>query len=199
MISNKKRAITQWSNLGVNFWPIYKCGTTTVLNHFQILSTGIQNINDEIKFKRSFAKQKVISPELALKNGLKNFTVVRNPWYRFCSMYKDMFIKRPKRGKKANISLDWSPIEFAQFLSNTSDADLDIHFKSQFIFVEPYVNDLEIIKLENINKWSLDIPAPQFNHHNTNHIDIEFNSDTKEIILNRYQKDFEFFNYFLTN
>lgn len=190
-----ERSITEWPELGLNYWSITKCANSSIKVHLHELSGN--TLANEFRGYRVNKKSlsKYISAETALSNGLINFTVTRNPYNRFLSAWRDLCIKRPERGIKAHIDVSWSPLQLAEYCLDKSDSDLDVHFRSQNWFVNKNIE--HIFQLENLHtQWCLDIPILKHHAHRTiDPADTKLCEKTKEIVNERYSVDFERFNY----
>lgn len=187
--------ITTWPGLELNYWSIIKCANSSIKVHLHELSGN--KLANEFKDYRINKKSlsKYISAEIALSNGLINFSITRNPYDRFLSAWRDLCIKRPQRGIKANIDVKWSPLQLAEFCLVKSDQELDVHFRSQDWFVDQKVE--HIFQLENLSRqWCLDIPILTHHAHKSSDlVDVKLCSEAKKLVKERYSVDFERFNY----
>lgn len=185
--NNLQHNVTMWEKLGVVYWGITKCASTTIKSHLCFFEYGIKEESINIH-RPKYAKY--IDP--IYKEGFFNFTIIRNPTDRFLSMYNDLFKTRQSRGKKASINLNWDINEFASYLSNVGDEDLDVHFKSQSSFIK----DQRIfkIKMENIKEeWCLKIPAPEKIIHKSNTYAMNggLTDTTLNLLEKRYSLDYK--------
>ena len=184
--------VTWWPNLNLNYWGITKCGNTKIRSHLFKLSTGV-----EYEISTAFEKENLsfIYRKKAFKNKCRNFTVTRHPLLRFFSAWKDLCKTRPRRGVKAGLDPSWSPLELAQWVEHMPDAAVDIHFKSQHWFV-PKQLDVEI-DLQSIQKnWPFDVAAPTSESvRPSTQIPFEIDDATAQIVMRRYQTDYERFGY----
>ena len=171
--------ISTYNNLKLNYWAITKCGNTTVKHHLYTLQNG-----KTFDVKKSIhihgrAGITYIKPEYALSNGFTNFTVTRHPYDRLLSMYKDLVLSRPKRGKKAGIEDVVTVDDLLEHIQSLPDKQRDVHFRSQSWFVP---NKLDyIIDLKNISNWSLPIPSISFVKHKS--------KNTQNLLLSKHQKN----------
>ena len=71
-----------------------------------------------------------------LKSDYLSFTVIRNPWERTLSVYKEKILRRlHKPYSDLGITQKMSLLEYAEFLHQINDQDADVHMKSQWIFI----------------------------------------------------------------
>jgi len=152
------------------------------------------------------------------------FTIARNPFDRLVSCYSDRcrsarhLLTNPKF-----VKLSWP--NFVRAVSKTPDDDSDHHFRSQHWFAQPFESyeNFHSFKLEEISEnWNeiltllkieneTKIPhrkksggrvrRHQNKNKNSNYINIpnikyqRYDAELKELVINRYKKDFEFFGY----
>lgn len=189
-IKHKNSNISCWHEWRLNFWGITKSANTSI----KTLLLNNKEINkDNCGQVHSLKEVSYISTCTALNNGYENFTLVRNPYDRFMSMYKDLVLKRPYlpikckyRTGRHNLSID-DFIEKVILLSN------DIHVRPQHLFLNE-AKEIKIFKLEQINKLEKFLKAKIPLTNKTNGT-IELTAAQKEIIFDKYQEDFEQFNY----
>jgi len=185
--------ITQWDDYKVNYWGIPKCGNTSI--KFMLMNKDknldYYNPNDWIHAEK---EAKYIDRKTALSNGYFNFTIMRNPYDRVLSMYKDFAIKR--KGK-IRISTD-SLFSFVNDLTRFGDhKGSEIHFRSQSYFIyEDYLLVDKIYHLED-TEYMVDNLSSICNYeftlqkiHYTKE-ELNLNQDLKDIISFKYKKDFE--------
>lgn len=189
----KERNITVWPDLRLNFWGITKCGNSSVKNHLYSLQNESADFDKDVNINSS-KYVKYISMHEALNNGYDNFTVVRNPYDRFKSMYSDLFHKRPARGIKAGINVDWNVDQFLDFLESKKENELDVHFLKQSTFINPSLMQY-IVKLEDMSSWDLSIPPPKVRSHQSGSNELTLTSEQKNRVYFIYKKDFEVFSY----
>ena len=156
--NTQERNISNWPNLGVNFFGIPKNAHTSVMTHLYRLEHREPDFDVGFDIhNQSKGHTKFISEEESVSNECVNFAIVRDPISRFLSMYKDLCLTRKKRGKTAGV---WGmdPDQFIDHLFKTPYHKLDIHFVRQVDFVPPYID--KIFKLESLNKdWNLGFPC----------------------------------------
>lgn len=197
---NPNKIVTKWDKLGVNYWAIPKSGNTSMKIHLWELQYGrkFESNPMDIHYNKTFSKDVVkISVSEANQSNLYNFTVCRNPYSRFKSMYKDLCTTRLERGRLAGCSPDWSIEDFCDFVINHDDPvnTLDAHFLEQHRFIDESRCDVSIFKLESLyDDWKLPFP-PMIRTSNRTEGIVELNDYTKESIYKFYREDFEVFGY----
>lgn len=142
-------------------------------------------------------KVNYISESQANSNNFFNFAIVRHPFLRFVSMYKDMFLVRPNKLQQMNLNIEWSAIEFAKYLNDTEDDQLDSHFKSQRAFLLGSGTDMVYFDLDSLTSLKTNFPKPMLHVHNTKQIPFEFNNldKLKTLIYTRYKDDYDILSY----
>lgn len=196
------RKITQWPTLRLNYWGICKTGFSsmvlTLINRSAPVLT-LEHLENEFKDKKWACFEDFgvtyITESQAASNGNLNFTVVRHPFARFVSMYKDLFIKRPNRGIKANIDPSWTLEHFAEWVQDKDDYDLDIHFKSQTSYLLGAPFDLMLFDLNNLSVSKSNFPRPLLRVNSTPGIKIENIEKIKSLVYERYRSDYNLLNY----
>lgn len=208
MLHSNKETIRQniltFPELGYNYWAINKNATSSLTKYFA-LQIGIK-INEEqhqdakIKLKH---QNRYISQDQALNNGLKNLTVVRNPFTRFESCYR-MF-KFPEddiqrfAASKARFDKNFSIQDFLLSIQKTWNfrkKQGNKHYWKQTWFVPDKSKIDHIVKLENLAKyWPSDLPIPT-EHLNTTDkkSNIQYKYD-KVLLSKMYKDDFVSFKY----
>ena len=197
----KRDNITSFPELGINYWGINKVATSTLVNHF-VLLTG-KHINVQVSSGqkgKSLSKTRAVSKEIAYTNGLINLGVVRHPEERFESCYRHF--KFPKDdvqavgGKKANFDPAWTADDFLDHIDRVFLAGRigNKHYSKQTWYIpEPGRLD-HIIKLERLTEdWPFVFPSPQFVSNPTTKVwNLKYN---KEKLHEIYQCDFDTFGY----
>lgn len=188
----KKLNISEWNDWGLNFWGITKCGNTSIKK--LLLKNNEKTIDDKAYRKFHAATHiKYINISTALNNNNINFTLVRNPYDRFTSMYKDLVLKRPDLPIKCKYRTGRQNLSIDDFIKDIILLSEDIHIKPQSSFLKG-ANNIQIFKLEEINKLEkfLNAKIPLLNKSDGK---IELTAAQKEVIFDKYQEDFEQFNY----
>lgn len=125
--------ISSWDSLKLNYWGLPKCGNTSIKYALAKASElKLQKVDDTCVWVHKENLTKYITPQQAIQNGFKNFTVVRDPIERFISMYKDIH-RREQLGRK--IGKNKSINTFLKYLEKTPDEKRDVHFRSQCYFL----------------------------------------------------------------
>jgi len=190
----KDRNITQWNNLKVNYWGITKCANSTIKTHLWELENKQQYVSTKDISIHGVDNLVRLTSKEALQSSNINFTVVRNPYSRFTSQYRDLVLSRKKVGRRAHIE-DMTINQVLDFLITTCDNQRDVHLKSQCAFVNH--NTVKVIHLENLDKeWFFDFPPPSFKKNITpNQEKIVLTKEQKDCIYRIYENDFLRFGY----
>ena len=188
-----KYNISQWNDLGLNYWGIPKCMNTAIkLALFQKCGKFDDVQIDPYDIGVDYHKEKLISyidPKTALNNNNINFTVIRHPYERSISLYKDFSLRRKDGSIEQHKNID----QFIAYLGTTNDQQ-NIHLRSQCYFIcdndrihstmnvhdERTIHDFLRplgIKIQVINK--------------TQELNITLTEKQKQIIQKRYRKDFD--------
>jgi hypothetical protein len=191
-----KYNITVWDSIGLNYWAITKCGNTSVKASL-LEKTGrqIKQIDGVDAWVHNEKNVKYISREQALSNGNMNFTVTRNPYDRFVSMFKDVK-RRPKQffknGEKIK-SID----QLLEYIDQIPDHERDIHFRSQSYFIFDESGRLLVDEKFDINETARIADSIGLNTNKLNVIESEIvlNEKQKQKVANLYWKDFEHLGY----
>jgi hypothetical protein len=193
-MSLRDRNISTWPTIGYNFWGITKCASTTVKTHLYEVVTG--DVYKETKHTRIHGVVDYVTPEQALNNGLLNFAIVRQPEDRFFSMYNDLVLSRPKRGRKAGIEENLSVDQFISFLETQDLHNCDVHFRTQSSFIPK--TGLLIIDVKYLENWPLTIPPVRMRKHTSKVKTIAIlTQEQKDRVYNLYQEDYENLGFYL--
>ena len=189
--------ISVWPTKKVNFWGVTKCGNTSVktalIGDKKMISSDMYSVNVNA---HNPCYARYVNKNTALTNNNRNFTLVRNPYDRCLSMYKDFVLKRPNhRIKHHNVSrINMTFDDFLQqILTNIED---DVHTRSQtsFLLHNGVLAVNNIFKLENIKPLEsfLDIKLPHLNKTKGN---VHLSDTHKVLIYEKYKKDFDYLGY----
>lgn len=181
--------------------------------------TGSSSINASILSKlgipldegNPYAAQRAVNDFRISRNKLHSssftFTVVRNPFDRLVSCYKDKVCNTKHIMQKKYFGLIYHNMPFDKFVRAVClipDCIADIHFKSQHSFLydqsiclanwighyENLAQDFEYLAKR------LDLPAlPHLNNSQKGDWKSYYTPELEECVARRYQKDFELFGY----
>ena len=193
MSLKKQFNISVWSKYKLNYWGIPKCANTSVK-----LALSNQTVQNQFATSKKIHKDVTyISQTEALNNKHINFTVVRNPYDRFISLYKDWGLRRSN--KYLNFKL---PVEFDYFLDYildnfSTDDKSETHFKSQSYWLTSKQKLLidNIFTVEQAQHFLSNYNLTLELANKTTELDILLSKKQKEKIYNRYKDDFQFFKF----
>lgn len=207
MQHSKKETVRQniltFPELGYNYWAINKNATSSLAYYFALqigLNPNKQHQDAKTKLKH---QNRYISQDEARNNGLKNLTVVRNPFSRFESCYR-MF-KFPQddihilAASKARFEKNFSSQDFllsVQKTWNFRKKQGNKHYWKQTWFVPDTSFFDYIIKLEDLtDSWPSDLPTPT-QHSNTTDkkTPVQYDYD-RGLLFEMYKDDFLSFDY----
>ena len=163
-----------------NFWGITKCGNTTI--KYKLLKKFrpdlLRKVNDVCRWVHHPDFMPYLTPAQANSNGKYNFTFIRNPIFRFESMYKDFGLRRQLRGNIID-----SPEKLLDTLRGVKqdEASANVHLRSISYFLKDFtgdifdINDLDGIKINQTKK------------------NYKINSKLKEEVTKLWIDDFAFF------
>lgn len=176
--------ISTWEKLGVNFWGIPKVGNTSIkyLLHYKS-GNPMQPDDDKNQWVHHIKNTSYITPEQAESNGYKNVAVIRNPYDRFMSMWKDVKRRRRLFGiKNCDIIED-----LVKILEETKDKKRNIHFRSQCYFLK--IDNIECIDIHNTERlqsfFEMEIP-----HKNSIKDDVYMSDEIGERVYEIFKDDF---------
>lgn len=185
--------ISTFKKLKLNYWGIRKCANTTMKYILlraenpkiveQIEKRDKNNVNAHGNPHRGWVHNRCvyITPVQAKENGFKNFTVLRDPIQRVCSMYNNC-LQRPDRAVASGS--DQFKDDMKVFLQNPTimgfldvlekypDEERNIHYRSQ----------KSHCLIENIIKLKLDTLALTIHSiHPSLNVDIKLNASEEDI------------------
>lgn len=180
--------ISQWDRYKLNYWAIPKCANTAIKTALSRLNYTEKMIYSKNKWVHSTDNVLYIDRETAIQNQYLNFTVTRNPYDRFLSLYKDQGLRRPIFKDLDNTNID-------AFLERLQLYDLrkNPHTRLQTDYIFDNNNQLvdKIIDIRKAKKF-LSSFGLNLNYVNkTMEIDIKLNISQKEKIYNLYKEDFK--------
>lgn len=166
--------ITSFPALRTNFWGVTKSANLSIKKALGLHGEG-----------------EYISHVDALRTGYYNFSVIREPVDRFCSMYK-YNLMRPELCYLEHC-LDVDPL--LDLIEGTADKDRNVHFRSQRYFVAPkgiltpelFLLEHDLAEIEERFNVSVDV---------TNNIDMEIHLSDSQIarVKNIYSEDIKMYN-----
>lgn len=200
-----RQNITTWPELGINYWGINKNATSTFINHFSFLC-GVINYEQLYISGGQYGKKKInrdryISSTTAFSNGLINFAIVRDPYYRFESCYKHfkypLSYQQERGSRKAKFESTWSANDFLQHIHKKlckGEKSGNKHFWRQTTFINSADYMDIIIKLEHYKtQWPFSFAPPAFNVNCSQKTEkIEYQ---RSLVNKIYKSDFKTFNY----
>lgn len=166
-----------------------KCGSTSV-RRMAIHDLGYENPHDP-----NLGLKYLQPNEVKQYDDYRKIMVVRNPYTRLISLYKDKVLNgmRP-HFRKFQIRPDDTFKQFANKVSKVSDKRADHHFMSQTVFFD-YVRPELIIRLEEWQtKWPEDLPVlKKYNSAKPGRVtfDSYYDVETLNLVYNRYKRDFK--------
>jgi len=177
---------------------------------FMSESTDEKNIDQDLiaEFEERYASHMKHSEIATLSKDNFIFAFVRNPYERIHSCYKNKIEDVRALGgrnifEKHGINLDVTFEEFVKKVSTLPDNKSDRHFRSQawFLTWEGALIPSFVGKLENMtDDWQMlqerfgIAPPPQINVSSVKPLP-EMSSETKGLIIKRYEHDFKLFGY----
>ncbi|MEQ8554258.1 MAG: sulfotransferase family 2 domain-containing protein [Cyclobacteriaceae bacterium] len=189
-----------------NYWPVY-------IRYLDSCSLGyVENPKVACTSVKSVLKQKAnMRSSFTITSRTTEyyfFTVVRNPFSRLVSCYKNKILRGEwiynryllgslRYGLRQGMSFE----DFVRKVAIIPDKYSDIHFRSQACIIKK-INDYgtcKVLMLENINsefgeiscKFGLgDLPNKNISHNQEEWVDY-FTPELIDIVYNRYKKDFE--------
>ena len=189
-----KYGISEWNTYNLNFWSIPKCASTAI--KASLLNKDVSDSYEINSNLHSTEVQKFITINQALSNNNLNFTVIRDPFERVISMYKDFGLRRPiKKHKKINLQ------NFNYFLDNvilkSKDETCNPHFRSMSYYIQPFGQLLvdKVLNLDNIKDFLKDYNLSFSPVNLTKPLDFKLTEEHKEKIKQRYEKDFDLLKY----
>lgn len=198
----KEYAITEWNSIGINFWNISKCAGTSI-KHALLAKEGLLDKVDFSKHKSIHNNKyiKYITKNEANTNNNKNIAVIRHPYDRVVSLYRDFHLKRKQSIPVYDRKVDIDKInDFDYFIKIYIDQGSDkdnIHLRSLSWSLCEKNNILvdKIYHFSDVEKLFFDYNL-EYVHRNKSFIaEIKLTDLHKKSIQNRYQEDFENFGF----
>lgn len=187
----KKYNITQWGKYKLNYWAIPKCANTAVKTALSEISYNEKMKYSKFKWVHNPNNITYIDRKTAKENGYINFTIVRHPYDRFLSLYKDQGLRRPIF-KDIDKNID----SFIYQLENY-DLEKNPHTKKQIDYI--FENDISLVDIildiseadTYLNKFGITLNFVN----KTKDLDITLSKEQKLKIFNLYKEDFIKLNY----
>jgi hypothetical protein len=88
-----KHNITAWPEFKLNYWAVPKCANTAIKACLAKKPTN--NEFSKEKWVHNPTNLNYITDKESFKNGFTNFSVIRHPYERFISLFKDHGMQRP--------------------------------------------------------------------------------------------------------
>lgn len=198
----KQYLITSWPHLGVNYWAIPKAGSTSLLASL-LKSRGDHDVDQLTDIEIHGADRvRYITPQQARDNGYHNFSLVRNPYQRALSLYRDFGLRRNHKRMIRDKSIDRTKLkDLDYFIDQQIVPSLDhrdnLHVRSQHWYLIGGHNKIQvdtIYHFEQISQLFNTLGLP-YQHRNTTNEILELNHQQRAKIYQRYQLDFTFFGY----
>lgn len=195
-----KHNITEWAEHRLNYWAIPKCANTAIKACLAGKPTNNQYSRE--KWVHNPTNLNYISDRDAFANGYTNFSVIRHPYERFVSLFKDHGMQRPfkKIYNKDNEHMIGNLDYFvrAVFDKYPTDEGCDAHVRSLSFYLvkknKPRIDNIILVDdaADFLSKYN--ITLKQINKTDPS-IKIELTDKHKELIYERYKKDFEIFKF----
>jgi len=192
--------ITAWPEHKLNYWAVPKCANTAI--KACLANKPTNNEFSREKWVHNPSNLSYITDKEAKRNGFINFSVIRHPYERFISLFKDHGMQRPlkKVYNNSNSHLIGNLDYFIKsvFEIYPTDQSCDAHVRSLSFYLcknrAPRIKNIIMltdateflaqynVKLKKINKTD---PS----------IKVELTDQHKEMIYERYKEDFEIFKF----
>ena len=190
--------ISTWPERGINYWGIPKCGNTSIKYALRGCRPDRYEEHDQAEWVHHKDQAEYITPDEALSNGRTNITVVRHPYDRVMSLYRDFVLRRPKNHSKGARTLE--NFIYNVIIESDDTIDTNLHYRSISYFIA------------NTNRTSL-LVDKVFDISNIDYVYQKYGLDNivlnkspvytedalstvhKKLIFNRYRDDFRLLGY----
>lgn len=190
--------ITTWPDHGLNYWGIPKCGNTSIKYALIGRKVDYYNASDTVVWVHNIKSNEYITRNEALSNGRINVTVVRHPFDRVMSLYRDFVLRRPRHHNKGATNLE--DFVYNVILDSEDSVETDIHYRSISYFIAN--SDRTSILVNNIfDIKDIDQFYKRFGlkniliNKNRFFSEEELSTVHKKLIFNRYKDDFRLLGY----
>ena len=191
--------ITTWPQLQINYWGIPKSANTSIKCAL-LQKSGVDIVSLDNEAVHGTNVCSYIDRHTALRNGFQNVSVIRHPYQRTISLWKDFGLARSSLTKKFPIDQDHvaDPDYFFLKAIHIMSDDQNIHFRShasllcdgnyvvvdQFWYLEKLQDFFRKFDLKEVVRNS-SIPS----------LKIDLTLEHKLSIIRRYKQDFEIFGF----
>lgn len=190
--------ISSWPNLKINYWAVPKCGNTAIKVSLS-QTKKIINPYSKAKWVHNTNIIEYIDRSTAFSNSFENFAVIRNPYERFISLYKDFGLRRPLRELKSNFiemkDLDKFIEIICNYIKDNDSVNPHIRTMSSYLIDNDNVLPENVFDIKNVNDYLLKKNVVLRTVNKTSEENILLSSSQKNKIYEMYKEDFINFNY----
>lgn len=179
--------ISVWDEYQLNYWAIPKCANTAIKVALSRFDANPNKPGSKVKWVHNPDNVNYVSRDMALNNGYKNFTVIRHPYDRVISLYKDFGIRRP--WFSPNIAID----DFIMRAQNKQDPHT--RSMSNYLFKQDQLLVDDVVLLDNAQDYLKQYKLTLNVFNTTGPTDIVLTDLQKELIYNWYREDFKRFGF----
>lgn len=179
--------ISVWDQYKLNYWAIPKCANTAIKVALSGFDADPEKPGSKVKWVHNPNNVKYVDQETALSNGYRNFTVIRHPYDRVISLYKDFGLRRP--WFESNPTLN-SFIDQAQ-------KRIDPHTRSitDYLYNNNQLLVDEVIMLDNASEYLKQYGLKLKVFNKTNNLTVNLTNSQKQKIFDWYAQDFDKFGF----
>lgn len=195
-----KHNITAWSDYKLNYWAVPKCANTAI--KACLAGRPTNNEYSKEKWVHNPTMLNYITDDEAFNNGFTNFSVIRHPYERFTSLFKDHGMKRPfkKIYNESNSHLVGNLDYFIKSVFDLypTDKSCDAHVRSLSFYLckDGKTRIKNIIMLKDAKDFlaKYNVELKQINKTDPS-IKVVLSDKHKEMIYERYKEDFKIFKF----